>query len=106
MKRLVLISYITAVLTATSAAADTEAERDEFCKALGSLATSIMKHRQNNTPMSDLMKKPADASISKISRAIIMDAYEQPAYVSEEGQQRAIGTFRNKVELECYKAGN
>ncbi|WP_192798806.1 hypothetical protein [Brucella intermedia] len=56
--------------------------------------------------MSDQMKKPADASISKISRAIIVDAYEQPAYVSEEGQQLAIGTFRNKVELECYKAGN
>ncbi|KAB2758249.1 hypothetical protein [Brucella anthropi] len=94
---------ITAVLLSTSAAQASEQSKDETCKKWGDLAAKIMDLRQLEEPMSSVIKLIASDKESKITRAIIIDAYNQPSYKTKQNQKRATDEYRNKVELECFK---
>lgn len=104
MQRTVLISMCLTAGMAANAMAASNSDNDAICKAIGGLAATIMNHRQKNTPISDLIHLETDASLSKVSRALIIKAYEEPAYLTEKAQKRAIATFRNEAELQCFKA--
>ncbi|MGB3348298.1 MAG: hypothetical protein WBA85_05985 [Brucella anthropi] len=106
MQRTILISLFSLSAMVTNAMAGPNADNDAVCKAIGGLAATIMKHRQKNTPISDLMDLETDASLSKISRALILKAYEEPAYLTDKAQTRAVDTFRNDAELQCFKAAD
>jgi|GEM_PF-2800620 len=94
---------IAAVLLSTSAAQATEQSKDEMCKRWGDLAAKIMDLRQLEEPMSSVIKLIASDKESKITRAIIIDAYNQPSYKTKQNQKRATDEYRNKVELQCFK---
>lgn len=100
MKRIFLIA---AVLLSTSAAHAAEQSKDETCKRWGDLAAKIMDLRQLEEPMSSVIKLIASDKESKITRAIIIDAYNLPSYKTKQNQKRATDEYRNKVELECFK---
>ena len=97
---------IAAVLIAGSAYADDKTGSitdDDVCRALGSLAARIMELRQTETPMSRAIEVTSKGEQSKITRHIIMMAYNEPAYRSPDNQKRAVDAFRNLIELECFK---
>ena len=102
MKYAILI----AVLLSTSAAQAAAPSKDETCKKWGDLAAKIMDLRQLEEPMSSVIKLIASDKESKITRAIIIDAYNQPSYKTNQNQKRATDEYRNKVELECFKSAD
>jgi len=96
MKKMLLIGVVLFMWTGLACAEPIS------CEQVEKLAGTIMKARQNGTPMSRLIKK---ADSEGIKQLIVM-AYEQPRFASEKYQKRAIEKFKNKVYLECYKSRN
>jgi len=96
------------LLLATPALAETPspAEVAELCSNMEELATTIMTARQENRSMSQMMVlvEQADPSVKEVVRATIQDAYNQPAYSSDRGKERAISEFGNAVASMCYGA--
>ncbi|KAB2700031.1 hypothetical protein F9K79_03730 [Ochrobactrum sp. Kaboul] len=99
MKRIFLIA---AILFSTSAAQAENA--DKVCKRWGDLAAKIMQLRQLETPMSRVIEIAVDDEKDSISRQIVTQAYEQPAYSTKMHQVRAVDSFRNRIELACFKS--
>jgi hypothetical protein len=105
-----LVSLVGIALFSSSAHAQedpapkpTEAQRKATrCTHYGSIAKSIMSMRQMGMAMSTLMTSPAAAD-SKPIQAIIMLAYDEPRYQSEQIKNEVIQDFRNKIEAECFK---
>lgn len=76
----------------------------ESCSSLGGLAESIMTARQSAVPMQELMALlEGDDAIPDFARTLAIDAYEQPAFHSEEARKKSIVEFQNKVYLDCIK---
>lgn len=101
MKRLILIAVL---LTATSARADDKASRNEYCASAGRMAELVMDARQKERPMSVMMQLKVDPKISELYESMVMNAYNQQAFLTDENKQRAIKEFRNAAELECFKS--
>ncbi|GGA81161.1 hypothetical protein GCM10011491_05560 [Brucella endophytica] len=100
MKRSILIAAALSAMPALAAPGDTQADKDAACKSWGDLAAVIMKLRQTEAPMSEAIKGTGDDS----SRRLIIEAYKEPAYLSEDGQARAVDRFRNEIELACFQS--
>lgn len=97
---------ITSLIIATVAHADdkTGPTNDDVCRAWGSLAAKIMELRQDEAPLSRALELAGSGEQNEITRNIVMKAYEQPAYQSPNNQKRAVDTFRNQIELGCFKS--
>lgn len=95
MKKLLLIT----ALLSTSAIANTQNEEFKTCKSLEILAGTIMKARQDNRSMSDLLEVTRG---NKIATALVTDAYRQPAYVTEANKSVAVQEFKNAIFKFCY----
>ena len=90
-KLLILIAALSAPVMAEQAS----------CEQLGGTAELIMKHRQANKPMNQIMtivKQHAPAL-----SVLVIQAYKEPLYSSESYKQKAIAEFRNDIELICYE---
>lgn len=77
------------------------------CEQFGELAESIMKSRQTGVPLSSLMnviKDTPEANDNEIFRNMIVMAYDNPRYSSDNMQRRAIEDYRNFWELGCYQS--
>lgn len=70
------------------------------CSSIASLAEVTMRARQLGVSMVKLMEAQ---NTSKLGESMIIAAYEIDRYISDEGQQRAIGEFRDKAYLNCLK---
>ncbi|MGU3401613.1 hypothetical protein ACLBWS_18090 [Brucellaceae bacterium D45D] len=102
MKHLILIAALTC---ASAAHAEKGARRsgDEVCKDWGDFAVRVMTMRQKQTPMHETMATiPTTGNIGAY-KAIVMDAYESRSYTKKDMQDQSIASFRNTVELACYK---
>lgn len=65
-----------------------------------------MTNRQENLSMSKMMEiamKQKEESIKELTMAMIVEAFELPAYSTESNKKKAIAEFSNSVYLECYK---
>lgn len=100
MKHAILLT----VLLSTSAAQAAEPTKEDLCSAWGKMAAKIMELRQDDAPMSDVMKIAAKGSISERQRKLVIAAYNEPAFVSDGRKKQAADSFRNKIELECFKS--
>lgn len=77
------------------------------CEQFGELAESIMKSRQTGVPLSSLMnviKDTPETDGNEIFRNMIVMAYDEPRYSSDNMQRRAIEDYRNLWELGCYQS--
>ena len=101
MKHAILLAIL---LTTSAAQAADGANPDKVCKSWGDLAAKIMQLRQMETPMSRVIEIAADGEKDSISRQIVTQAYEQPAYSTKTHQSRAVDSFRNRIELACFKS--
>lgn len=70
-----------------------------LCPAIGGLAEQIMTARQLNIPMDQMMEIKGD---SDVAASIVIDAYKQPAYITESAQNREIADFKNAALSVCY----
>lgn len=93
MKNLLTSIALTLAL-ATSAQADQ-------CQDAGDLAEAVMTARQNGAPISQLMEI---ANGQEIIVQMVLMAYGEPRYSTDQFQSRAIEDFRNLWEVGCYQA--
>ncbi len=75
----------------------TFAESEAVCNFEGTVAFLIMSSRQNGENIGQLIKE------SPSSKKLIIRAYEQPRFDSDEYKQKAIKDFENEIILECLK---
>lgn len=73
---------------------------DSYCQIAGGLASEIMTGRQSGRDMAQMLA----ATKGEASRYMVVSAFEQPRYRTEEAQTRAIQEFKNAMFLECVKA--
>lgn len=102
------IAIVTA-LSVNSVQADnsySKEDKDAVCKSWGSLAAKIMELRQTEAPISRVLELVEGDDTSKLTREIVLKAYEQPSFLTKENQARATDTFRNEIELRCFQATN
>jgi hypothetical protein len=85
--------YISMFFTINMAYAASEAE----CNFFGLQAEMIMEVRQEGKNMGEVIK---DWSLYK---ELVIRAYEQPRFHTEENKKIIIQDFTNKIILECYK---
>ena len=97
-----LLTAITLTLTlATAASAEEPLDAAEFCKRVAGIAESFMENRQAGVPMSTTIEI---AGPSEYFRAIAIDAYSTPRYMTKPAQVREQEKFRDKIYLQCFVA--
>lgn len=79
------------------------------CSDIGAVAAQIMENRQIGVPISQIMDAIMgaieDADSQAAYKEVVILAYEQPSYSTEEMRQSMVSEFRNQIELQCYKSG-
>ena len=82
---------------------------DALCATDGELASVFMDMRQRRMSMavvmsSSLSAAPDDPEYQAMIRAMIIAAYDIPAFSGDEMKQEAIDDFGNEATLACYRA--
>lgn len=93
------MKYLFAAIAFTLVLA-TSAQADQ-CQDAGDLAEAVMTARQNGAPISQLMEI---ANGQEIIVKMVLMAYGEPRYSTDQFQSRAIEDFRNLWEVGCYQA--
>jgi len=100
---------ILALTSATPALASDDRQQalDTFCSSISTLATSIMRSRQNGLPLTTLMDvvalKSKEAMTGDMARRMILQAYDQPRFSTDSYKARAVIDFANEAALECHQ---
>lgn len=76
-------------------------QSQDTCGKVGMVASKVMIARQSGKPMSVLYS----AADNKFAKAMIIDAWESPHYITDKVKREEIGDFRDKYYLACVKAG-
>ena len=78
---------------------------NEICTMAGEVAAQIMLDRQAEKPITEVIKARTfeGSPINKMVRAMIIEAYEQPAMRSSGEAARQVAEFRNSAQLQCLK---
>lgn len=85
---------------------DDTSTADTICPSLESLAVTVMKAKQLGVKMSDLMKvlnDPNTTRVAPIIRAMILDAYGEPNYSTEEFKATQRHEFSQRMVRACYE---
>jgi hypothetical protein len=87
--------------------------RQKACKGFGDIAETIMKQRQKEVPMSEMIDRLQKAQAMGIFEgfdltpdllaAMVTAAYKQPAFSSPELQANMIAAYRNEAEVLCFE---
>jgi hypothetical protein len=92
--------------------------RQKACKSIGEIAETIMKQRQQEVPMSEMISRLQAAQAMgifdnfgltpELIAAMVTAAYKQPAFSSPELQANMVAAYRNEAEVLCFegKLGN
>lgn len=97
---------IIAMAVAFAAAPAKAEEPESVCVSIGELAEGVIGSRYAGVPLSDSMavaNLPEFASIRSALREMVIQAYREPSYETEEYRAKAIRDFRNRWELACYE---
>ncbi|MCA0049217.1 hypothetical protein LB577_20060 [Mesorhizobium sp. B283B1A] len=111
-RKLRIFPYATALCLCASMAAQPvlAMSTDEACANVGRAAEAVMQARQNGMALQTVLEKMNGAGFGAEGkdgfRAMIMMAYDQPRFNTEENKQQAINDFRDQVQLFCMKGGN
>jgi hypothetical protein len=75
---------------------------------IGRFAEQTMMARQNGVPIQKILDAAATADavpMRKGLRALAIQAWDQPRYVTKEMQDRAISEFRDQTQVSCMQRG-
>ncbi len=77
----------------------------EKCVLVELNALSVMRSRQNGTPMSKLVEisSKTEKSISDISPSLVEQAYAIPQFDTDEARNKSAKEFANKAYLACVE---
>jgi len=102
-RRMLIVSVIAIVAVAvcmwTMPVVAAEKEKT-LCEHIESVARTIMQARQADLPLTKLMS----VFSQKLSRSMVMDAYDLPHYSTEKHKKRSINKFANRMFLMCLKS--
>lgn len=80
---------------------------DDPCKSLEAAALVIIQAKNDGMPMSEVMdiagKSSENKDVRRIMRSMVMDAYNLPTMMSEEGKRRQATQFMHMVSSACYQ---
>lgn len=80
---------------------------DDPCKSLEVAALVILEAKNTGMPMSSVMdiaeKSSENRVVRRLMRALVMDAYNLPMMMSEEGKRRQATQFMHEVSSVCYQ---
>jgi len=83
-----------------------EANNDP-CMSLEATALAILEAKNEGMPMSVVMdlagKSSENKDVRRLMRALVMDAYNLPTMMSEEGKRRQATQFMHEVSSACYQ---
>ncbi len=102
MKKYILTAILATSLAAPVSAAD---RRAEICPLIEGLAEVIMEGRQLGASMSQMMAIwGADdmAGVADIGREMVLAAYDQPQWATDQSRERATVEFKNDIALVCW----
>ena len=104
MKKIITIA---ALLFSVSAFADKKEGGTDLCKTFSSIAVQIMTARQQGVPMVDVLEIAAQGKskeFNTLAKKLVVSAYEQPRFMTQQNVQRSIDKFRDQVTLDCVKS--
>ena len=78
-----------------------EPAKKTLCESIESLATVVMEARQSGVKLSDMLKGDKEDLVV----AIIIEAYEEPRWLTKESKEKSVVDFANEVMLACVKQG-
>jgi hypothetical protein len=109
--RILMAGMTLAVLTLSTNVALAAKPSDEtlsYCKTLSDMAGSIMKSRQDEMPMAEMMKviSGGEPDLASLGAVIVKDAYSTSAFRTEEDRKRAVSEFKEKWFSLCVKTRN
>ena len=103
MKAFILIA---ALALPAPALAATDQHR-ENCKALAAFAHTIMNTRQQGVALTRVLEAVVapveDAEAREIIRTVVMRAYGEPRYTTEQVQESAAADFRDRIHVWCLQ---
>jgi len=111
MKNIILVCLLIIIMSG-SAFGQITAEDRQVCSIFYTVSENIMIHRQNGTPMKDMIKKQQEYAkkhnsqydtIDELVTLIIIDAYKVKR-VKEKYRQQVIDDFAAKQMTECLEA--
>lgn len=80
---------------------------NDLCMSLETVTVAILKAKNEGMPMSVVMdlagKSSENKDVRRLMQALVMDAYNLPAMMSEEGKRRQAIQFMHKVASACYQ---
>ena len=110
-KHLILAAFaVVALMGATAApamadeAADKAAAKDKLCSTMAQYAEVIMTNRQHGVSLQKMLDSTAvtdNEAIKPVARALIIAAYKQPAFSTEEVQEKTIREFTTEAQITC-----
>ncbi|RXS99014.1 hypothetical protein [Acinetobacter junii] len=82
---------------------------EAYCKATLSMAKSIMDARQVGVPIDRSLEIAGNVAkdnefFLKISKQLVIDAYEQPKFATEKYRNEQVNEFAAKHYISCVKA--
>lgn len=106
MKRLIIALAL--LISPTVLHAEEAAQSIDECAHLGNLAKKIMTTRQNGVPLSEVMKAMRETMPNTMEavKPFVLMAYETIQFSAPDARATAIKSFRNAVELQCYKTAD
>lgn len=76
------------------------------CRSLEIATLAILEAKNEGMPMSVVMdlaeKSSENRDVRRLMQALVMDAYNLPAMMSEEGKRRQATQFMHQVASACY----
>lgn len=93
--------------------AKVEAHKQSICTSITSVAENIMKTRLDGATIQNVLKAtdnidgsdPMDAALKVRAKEMIIEAYRQPDYMTNEHKERAIREFGSKQYIKCVDDG-
>jgi hypothetical protein len=99
-----LVAAVLAISHPTVASTSVNGGNIELCKQVESVASKIMKKRQDGVPMMsivDLIEKQGNDSFSKLFIEITKDAYSYPQFRTQSFKAQSVSEFGNEWALKC-----
>lgn len=88
--------------------ADIDAAKSTTCDSVSEFSESVMKARLKGIPIQDTLgaidDSDMDAAYKSTFKGVIMQAYKQPGYQTDELKERAIREFALEQYLACTEA--
>ena len=94
------MKYLTVVLALLAFNAQAEQTKEDLCFEYEKLARHLMDARQYGVPLAKAYKTAKD---SQVIKNMVLNAYKEPMWPTDEYKEKAINTFSDEWLLVCLR---